>query len=188
MKPRKEDEPTLRTGFKPNAEALYVPQDYTSCENRALYQTVERYNMVNSFLNRIQDSRSREFAEHLLSQLLPYCNENKLSELDKLLFIVDRALKSDEIDQTRDVIADMHRYRPVDDFLARIKDAKEKEFAAYIAPQLLGDSTEESEMLKVIDFIKSKLVGEYEAPVKSDQPDEAAEKSQILEKLEVDNL
>ena len=44
----------------------------------------------------------------------------------------------------------MHRYRPVDDFLAGIKDAKEKEFAAYVAPRLLGDSTEESEMLKVI--------------------------------------
>ena len=68
----------------------------------------------------------------------------------------------------------MHRYRPVDDFLAGIKDAKEKEFAAYVAPRLLGDSTEESEMLKVIDFIKTKLVGEYEAPVKIAQPDEAA--------------
>ena len=37
---------------------------------------------------------------------------------------------------------------------------------AYVAPRLLGDSTEESEMLKVIEFIKTKLVGECEVPVK----------------------
>lgn len=69
----------------------------------------------------------------------------------------------------------MLRYKPVNDFLAGIKDAKEKEFAAYVAPQLLGDSNEESEMLKVIDFIKTRLVGEYEVPVKIAQPDEAAQ-------------
>ena len=83
-----------------------------------------------------------------------------------MLFIVDKALKSDEISSTSGEKADMYRYKVIDDFIAGVKDAKEKEFVAYVAPRLLGDSTAESEMLKVIEFIKTKLVGECEVPVK----------------------
>ena len=49
------------------------------------------------------------------------------------------------------------RYEVVDTFLERITDAKEREFAAYLTPKLLGDSTDKQEMLKVIDFIEAKL-------------------------------
>ena len=43
--------------------------------------------------------------------------------------------------------------------MAGIGDKSEQEFAAYLAPRLLGESSEESEMLKVVDFLQSKVVG-----------------------------
>lgn len=96
MKPRSDDAPSLRGGYKPKNEALYVPEEFmTRCEDRELHQTVERYNLVNTYLKSIADAQLREFAAHLLSHLLPQnTNQLKLSELDRILEYVERGVKS----------------------------------------------------------------------------------------------
>ena len=57
MKPRETDAPSLRSGFKNDSEALYVPKasSYQSPHEQDLHRTVEAYNTVNDFLNRLDD-------------------------------------------------------------------------------------------------------------------------------------
>ena len=161
MKPREEDAPSFRGGFKPNSEALYVPEEYTSCETRALHQTVERYNLVNSFLNSINDPEAREFAEYLLTELIPSCSVHKLSDLDSLLNYINRAL---QINESAGKPLDISHYQPINDFLAGITEEKEREFAAYIAPKLLGESNEKSEILHLVEFLKTKITAPHVKP------------------------
>ena len=67
MQPKKDDAPSLRGPLNTkNAEALYVPAggsvaDLTPQE-RWLHETVERYNVVNDFLNKLESPELREFA------------------------------------------------------------------------------------------------------------------------------
>ena len=62
----KKDAPSLRSGFRNDSEALYEPQGANfaqmSPEELAVHQTVERYNMVNRFLNQITSPSDKEFA------------------------------------------------------------------------------------------------------------------------------
>ena len=59
-----------------------------------MHHTVERYNIVNRFLNDLAQSSSektREFAKHLLIKLLPMAKVEDLADLDKLLAYVQLA-------------------------------------------------------------------------------------------------
>jgi hypothetical protein len=66
MQAKPENAPSLRSGFKPSSEALYVPKfsayGELSPQEIHLHETVERYNIVNTFLNTLKNSESREFA------------------------------------------------------------------------------------------------------------------------------
>ena len=57
MKPKQENAPSLRSGFRPDSEALYIPSGSNfqnmSAEEIALHQTIERYNLVNNFINSV---------------------------------------------------------------------------------------------------------------------------------------
>ena len=93
LKPKQTDAPSLRSGFKNDSEALYVPQrsTYEDPAEAELHRTVERYNTVNAFLNKIDGSEQREFAHYLLLKLLPTIDTTNLVELDSLLEYVSKA-------------------------------------------------------------------------------------------------
>ena len=155
MKPKDESAPSLRSGFKgPDSEALYVPvgsnYDAISAEEASVHKTVERYNLVNGFLNTLKP-QEREFAQHLVIKLLPSVSADNLSELDDLLAFVHKATSVMEDDDFE--AAKMTRFDVIDNFLASIGQAEEKEFAAYLAPKLLSDSVDKAEMKKVCDFL-----------------------------------
>ena len=66
MKPKDEKAPSLRSGFRNDSEALYVPAnpayaDLTP-EEIDLHRTIEQYNIVNDFLNEQKDAETRRFA------------------------------------------------------------------------------------------------------------------------------
>ena len=68
--------------------------------------------------------------------------EDDFSELDSLLSYlsraVDAATKQDQTQFDADILT---RYQVIDSFLDSIEDgSSDKEFAAYLAPKLLGDS------------------------------------------------
>ena len=74
MKPKDNKAPSLRSGFKKDSEALYVPESSNynelSPEEASVHKTVERYNLVNDFLNNLKP-QEREFAQHLVIKLMP---------------------------------------------------------------------------------------------------------------------
>jgi len=97
MQAKAENAPSFRSSFKPpNSEALYVPKfsayGELSPQEVFLHETVERYNIVNTFLNTLKNAYSRDFAEYLIIKLLPNVDTSDLSELDSLLRYVSRAL------------------------------------------------------------------------------------------------
>lgn len=58
-----------------------------------MHHTIERYNIVNRFLNTFLDHDAKEFAEHLILQILPTLPTDDLCEIDALLTYVDKAVK-----------------------------------------------------------------------------------------------
>ena len=122
MQPKSENAPSLRSGFKPNSEALYTPtgSTYTSPKEIALHQSVERFNIVNDFLNSLKSQEERDFARHLLLKMIPDVDIDELSNLDSLLAFVSKAL--DSIDDERSAkTSAAETYKVVEDFLARIE-------------------------------------------------------------------
>lgn len=45
-------------------------------------------------------------------------------------------------------------YKPINDYLESLEEKQAQEFAAYMAPRLLGSSTDSREMENVVDFLK----------------------------------
>ncbi len=121
--------------------------------------TVERYNMVNDFLNTLLEQESREFAEHLILQILPSLKSDDLCEIDLLLDYVSKATncvkdKANDFDHAK-----LTRFKIIDDFIEATSDKDGiKESTAYMAPRLLGDSTEIADMQNVIKFLQKHVV------------------------------
>jgi len=162
MQPKSEDAPSFRSGFKPNSEALYVPKFSVygdlSPKDLFLHETVERYNIVNDFLNTLKSAETRDFAQHLIIKLLPCVNTNDLSELDSLLHYVSRALSSHSLVEDNSS-ARLTQFKPINDYLSSLGNSSEasdcKEFATYLASRLLPDSkVDETEMSNVISFLQ----------------------------------
>ena len=57
-------------GFGKDSEALYEPESYVTDEEKLLQLTVERYNMINDFLNSFESKEKRLIASSLLQEIL----------------------------------------------------------------------------------------------------------------------
>ena len=163
MKQNKDgDGPSLRSGFRNDSEALYEPQNSAygslSPEEIELHKTVERHNMVNRFMARLEGG-DREMAEFLLRKLLPAEGKLSLTELEGMLSYVERAVEASRLYQC-DYDYDMaERYRKIDDLLNQLNDKKDlREISAYIAPRLLGTSSDQTEIDHVAKFIAKYIV------------------------------
>lgn len=89
MQPKEENAPSLRSGFRNDSEALYVPTGSSygsmSAQELSVHQTVERYNIVNSFLNKLGMSggeKTRDFAQHILLKMLPMVKGDDIADLE----------------------------------------------------------------------------------------------------------
>ena len=85
---------SLTANFRNDSEALYEPKGLETPEQRKLQETVERYNLVQEFLNGIEDLQRRNFASDLLLSWLPEIDKSSLSELIGTLKLVSRSLES----------------------------------------------------------------------------------------------
>ena len=97
LKSMDENSSSLRASFKQDSEALYEPQSIETPEKRYLQETVERYNLVNDFLNTIKDKSQREFASHLILQILPAVDRSDFNEIIKMLEFVSKAVKASSL-------------------------------------------------------------------------------------------
>ena len=97
LKPEQGSNKSLKANFRNDSEALYEPIGVETPEQRKLQETVERYNLVQEFLNGIEDLQQRNFASDLLLSWLPEIDEASLSELIGTLKLVQRSLKSSQI-------------------------------------------------------------------------------------------
>lgn len=124
MKPKEENAPSLRSGFKPNSEALYIPQNssYTdlSPEEQSLHWTVERYNIVNDFLNTLKPE-SRDYAQHLILNMLPTTSVDNLGDLDLLMDFVSKGLKPTQETEDFD-LSSLSKFKVIDDFITGIEN------------------------------------------------------------------
>ncbi len=115
--------------------------------------------MVNNFLNTLLEHESREFAEHLILQILPSLKSDDLCEIDLLLDYVLKATncvkdKADDFDHAK-----LARLKIIDDFIESTSDKDGiKEFTAYMVPRLLGDSSEVADIQNVIKFLQKHVV------------------------------
>lgn len=153
-----------------------------SPEEIAVHQTVERYNMVNRFLNKITSPSDKEFAQHLLRQMVPQVQSSDLADLENLLEYVSKALTAARASQERH-----NPFKDVNDFIERI-DPNDglQEFAAYIAPRLLPDgSADEAEVKHLCAFIKKHVV--KQSPLKPESRTKSHQDT-LLDSLESDNL
>ena len=57
-------------GFGKDSEALYEPESYVTDQEKLLQLTVERYNMINDFLNSFESKEKRLIASSLLQEIL----------------------------------------------------------------------------------------------------------------------
>ena len=81
-----------------------------------------------------------------------------LCEIDALLQYIEQATncvkdKDNDFDESK-----LTKYKMIDDLIEAVDEAKLKEFTAYMAPRLLGDSTQEAEMRRVVDFLQKYIV------------------------------
>ena len=100
------------------------------------------------------DHDAKEFAEHLILQILPTLPSDDLCEIDALLTYVDKAVKGiagkpDSFDKAK-----LTQFKMINDFIDSV-DEKDglREFAAYMAPRLLDNSTDSREMKRVTEFL-----------------------------------
>ena len=57
-------------GFGKDSEALYEPESYVTDQQKLLQLTVERYNMINEFLNSFETKEKKDLAASLLQEIL----------------------------------------------------------------------------------------------------------------------
>ena len=89
LKPKSENSPSIKPYFKPNSESLFEPhqsfQTLDSSSSIHVKETVERYNLIMNYLNKISNESQRAFATHLIVVILPTQTERSLKGLDALL-------------------------------------------------------------------------------------------------------
>lgn len=160
MRPQEDGALSLRGSIKKEAEALYVPHGSDlaklSPKERFLHETVERYNIVNAFLNTFKGkSDARSFAEYLIIKLLPSVDTQNLAELDNLMAYVAKAVgKTHDLSNVANFAQNQNKYKPINDYLGSLEGSKVHDFAAFLAPKLLTDSLEETEIKQVVAFLK----------------------------------
>ena len=193
IKPKDGAAPSLRSSFKNDAEALYVPQGSTfsdmSGEEVRLHQTVERYNIINDYLNTVPQEK-RDFAQHLFMRLMPSLQVDELKDLDLLIDYISKALAAQDSSREFDK-SQTTKFKVIDDFISSIESTPDRELVAKLAPQLLGNSEDEKEMKRVCDFLE-RYVGKAKSSSEANKTTEQAasidNRSQVLEALEVENI
>lgn len=94
-----QNSPSLRSGFKPNSEALYEAHQSEYLSSNAIkakivQQTVERYNLIKKFLTTFENDTDSQFASYLITEMLKSLKTDELSEYDRMLAYVKTAVAS----------------------------------------------------------------------------------------------
>lgn len=140
--------------------------------------------MVNAFLNTLSSPESRAYAEYLIIKLLPDVDTNELVQIDSLLAFVERAIGANP--SWRDPSQDSDKYKPIDVYLESLEDSSLKEFAAYMAPRLLGSNSDSRDIENVVKFLKTHIAKEGLRPAAA--PSSQSNKDDALELLEMANV